>query len=115
MKTVATTSQQLLTSIDARCTGWTEFYNPKATAAGTDFFFFGLSRDCYPPGNTGTAFGCVEALSSDPTIPTAFAQISGGPTGIIVDNYSTDLAASSIYFTANNKNTASKFTQKGLQ
>ena len=115
MNTVFTTRQQLLTSPNARCTGWTEFYNPNKGVAGTDFFFFGLSQDCYPPGNSGVAHGCVEALSSDPTIPTAFAQISSGPTGIIIDNYSTAVAASSLYFTANGKNTAYKFTQDGLR
>jgi hypothetical protein len=115
MNTIPTTAQSLLTSINARCTGWTEFFNPNKGVAGTDFFFFGLSQDCYPPGNLGTAFGCVEALSSDPTIPTAFAQINSGPTGIIIDNYSTDVGASSIYFTSNGKNTAYKFTQQGLQ
>jgi hypothetical protein len=112
MNTAPSLSQQLLTSTGARCTGWTEFFNPNVGTAGTDFFFFGLTQDCTAPGTAG---GCVEALSSDPTIPTATVTVTGGPSGIVVDNYSTAAQASSIYFTAVNVNTAYKFTQNGLQ
>ncbi|MBZ5666283.1 MAG: hypothetical protein LAO30_16940 [Acidobacteriia bacterium] len=108
------TSQQLLASTAARCTGWTEFFNPSAGTTGSDFFFFGLTQDCFPP-NTGTAFGCLEVLSSDPTIPAAFAQLTTGPRGIVIDNNSAAPQASSIYTTAGGLNTAYKFTQNGLQ
>jgi hypothetical protein len=113
MKTTAAFSQQLLTSTLARCTGWTEFFNPNVgISPGTDFFFFGLTQDCTAPG-TGAADGCVVARSSDTTI--AKATVKGGPSGIVVDNYSIAGQASSIYLTAENVQTAYKFTQNGLQ
>lgn len=109
MQTTPSFSQQLLTSTAARCTGWTEFFNPNING-GTDFFFFGLTRDC-----TGTGFpgGCVVARSSDTVLTTA--TLTGGPSGIVVDNYSTAGQASSIYMMAGRLNTAYKFTQNGLQ
>jgi hypothetical protein len=85
-------------------------------SAGTDFFFFGLTEDCtLLPGGAGVITGCVVALSSDPTIPTVSAAVTGGPSGIVVDNYSTAGQASSIYLTGENVQTAYKFTQNGLQ
>ena len=99
-------SEQLLASAGARCTGWTEFYNPNING-GTDFFFFGLTEDC-----TGAVDGCVVALTGNSTITTA--PVDGGPSGIVVDNYSTAGQASSIYLTADKLNTAYKFTQNGL-
>jgi len=120
MQTTASVSQQLPTipanSTAARCTGWTEFFNPNiGPLPGTDFFFFGLSRDCTA---TGAAGGCVEALSiNGATTTTKTATITGGPTGIIVDNSANPTnypQASSIYFAANGVNTAYKFTQSGL-
>ena len=188
MKTVASFSQQLLVSAAARCSGWTEFFNPYAgtsdtitatsvasnvltvttvnsnltvgeqiyiqgtaegflngqsaivasligpgpvftgfsanftaanytnaadsgtVTAGTDFFFFGLTSDCTAAGFAG---GCVAARSSDVTVVTA--TLNGGPTGIVIDNYSLAAQASSIYLTAARQNTAYKFTQSGLQ
>ncbi|HEY6304017.1 MAG TPA: hypothetical protein VIX14_13235, partial [Terriglobales bacterium] len=114
---IATTpviSQQLSTVAIDTCTGWTEFYNPNINS-GVDFFFFGLTGDCTSAflGGTSTT-GCVVALSSDTTIPTATAPVSNGPSGIVVDNYSTASQASSIYFTAVGRQTAYKYTQDGL-
>jgi hypothetical protein len=109
MKTIASFSQQLLSSTAARCTGWTEFYNPNI-GGGTDFFFFGLTQDCTA---TGLAGGCVVSRTSNTSL--TFATLNGGPTGIIVDNYSTAAQASSIYMTAARFNAAYKFTQSGLQ
>jgi len=108
--------QQLTTSTTDRCTGWTEFFNPYVGAApGTDFFFFGLSDNCTPTGSSITT-GCVVALSiNSGTTTTRTAAVTGGPTGIVVDNYSTAAQASSIYFAARSVNTAYKFTQNGLQ
>jgi hypothetical protein len=112
MKTAPSFSQQLLTSTLARCTGWTEFFNPNVGGAlGTDFFFFGLSRDCTAAGTVG---GCVAEITGTNTTPTT-ATVTGGPSGIVTDNYSTAAEASSIYFAAANVNTAYKFTQNGLQ
>jgi hypothetical protein len=105
-------SQQLLTSTRARCTGWTEFFNPNVGGVlGTDFFFFGLTQDCTA---LGTAGGCVAEITGTNTTPTT-ATVNGGPSGIVVDNYSVAAEASSIYFTSANVNTAYKFTQNGLQ
>ena len=113
MNTTAASSSQLLTSTAARCTEWTEFFNPNVgVSTGTDFFFFGLTQDCTVPGG-GLADGCVVALTGNATITKA--TVAAGPSGIIVDNYSTLGQASSIYFTAENLQTAYKFTQNGLQ
>lgn len=112
MQTTASFSQQLVTSTLARCTGWTEFFNPNIGVGGTDFFFFGLTQDCTAPG-TGATDGCVVARSSDTVLTKA--TLTGGPSGIVVDNYSTAGQASSIYMMAKNVNTAYKFTQNGLQ
>jgi hypothetical protein len=107
--------QQLSTSVTNGCTGWTEFFNPHVgVSPGTDFFFFGLSDDCTGVGGTATA-GCVVALSNN-NGTTAFttAAVTGGPTGIVVDNDSTAAQASSIYFSAAGINIGYKFTQNGL-
>jgi len=109
MQTTATTSRQLLTSTAARCTGWTEFFNPNiGPVSGTDFFFFGLTQDCT---GTGTS-GCVVEIFGNSIVT---APINGGPSAIVVDNYSTAAQASSIYFTAERSNIAYKLTQNGLQ
>jgi hypothetical protein len=103
-------TQQILNSTAARCAGFTEFFNPNF-GGGTDYFFFGLTKDCTVAGG---AVGCVaEFTNADPsTILTM--PVTGGPSGIIVDNYSTQPEASSFYFTAEGVNTAYKFTQNGL-
>jgi hypothetical protein len=106
-------SQQLLTSTAARCTGWTEFFNPNiGTTLGTDFFFFGLTQDCTAPG-TGTADGCVARITNTNTTAVK-ATVAAGTSAIVVDNYSTESQAASIYFTAEGLQTAYKFTQSGL-
>jgi len=83
---------------------------------GTDFFFFGLTGDCtLLPGGAGST-GCVVAIASNAgTTTTTASAVDGGPSGIIIDNYSTAAEASSIYFTALSADTAFKFTQSGLQ
>jgi hypothetical protein len=101
-------SQQLLTSTAARCTGWTEFFNP---TLGTDFFFFGLTSDCTAPGGAG---GCVAEITDANPMTVLTTTVTNGPSGISVDNYSSAAEASSIYFTAEGANTAYKFTQNGL-
>jgi hypothetical protein len=103
--------QPLSASATDRCSGWTEFFN---VPLGVDFFFFGLTQDCTLLGILSNT-GCVVALSSDPLIPTALAILTGGPSGIIVDNYSTKPEASSIYMTAEGRSAAYKFTQNGLK
>jgi hypothetical protein len=46
--------------------------------------------------------------------PLVTAAVAGGPSGIVVDNYSTAVQASSIYLSAEGATTAYKFTQNGL-
>jgi hypothetical protein len=111
MNAAPVSSSQLLTSTAARCTGWTEFFNPNVGAPpGTDFFFFGLTADCTGAGTSG----CVVSNANGTSITTA--DVTGGPSGIVVDNFSTDGQASSIYLTGfRAPNLALKFTQSGLQ
>jgi hypothetical protein len=102
---------QLSTTATTSCTaGWTEFFNPDINS-GVDFFFFGLSGDCTSLPGSKSSTGCVVALSSDSTIPTTSVAVSGGTSGIIVDNYS----QANIYFSAESANTAYQFTQDGLK
>ena len=111
LKTIATFAQALPTipvaSTAARCTGWTEFFNP---TLGTDFFFFGLTQDCTATGLVG---GCVAEITGTNTTPTT-VTVNGGPSAIVVDNYSSAAQASSIYLSAEKVNIAYKFTQNGL-
>jgi hypothetical protein len=101
-------SQQLLNSTTARCTGWTEFFNPNING-GTDYFFFGLLVDC-----GGGSTGCIAERVSDSSVITA--PLNGGSSGVVIDNYSTAGQASSIYLTNQHApNKAYKFTQHGLQ
>ena len=110
MNTTPTFSAQLLTSTTARCTGWTEFFNPNVGVGGTDFFFFGLTANCTGPGTSG----CVVARNQDASLTKL--NVTGGPSGIVVDNYSTAAQASSIYLTGvQTPNLAIKLTQNGLQ
>ena len=110
LNATAASSSQILTSTAARCTGWTEFFNPNIGEGGTDFFFFGLTADCTGAGTSG----CV--VSRDAAGTLTKANVTGGPTGVVVDNYSTQSQASSIYFTgATTPNTAYKMLQSTLQ
>jgi hypothetical protein len=112
MKTLPSFSQQLLTSSTARCTGWTEFFNPNVGGVlGTDFFFFGLTEDCTAVGGPG---GCVAEITDANPGTMVTRTVSSGPSGIVVDNYSSAAQASSLYLTAEGINTAYKFTQNGL-
>jgi hypothetical protein len=110
MNTTPVFSQQLLNSTTARCTGWTEFFNPNIPVnVGTDYFFFGLLLDC-GGGNTG----CVKERVSDTQIVTF--NLNNGPSGVVVDNYSTaNPQTSNIYLTSQKApNRAYKLTQNGL-
>ena len=110
LKTVATVAQAASyfhSSTAAGCTEWTEFFN---STLGTDFFFFGLTQDCTA---TGAAGGCVAEITDTNTTPTT-VTVNGGPSAIMVDNYSSAAQASSIYLSAVKVNTAYKFTQNGL-
>jgi hypothetical protein len=102
-------SEQILSSTAARCAGFTEFFNPNV-GGGTDYFFFGMTKDCTGLGTSG----CVAEFTDANPSPIVTMPVTGGPSGIIVDNYSTQPQASSIYFTAEGINIAYKFTQNGL-
>jgi len=109
MNTIPAFSQQLLTSTAAVCTNWTEFFNPNI-GAGTDFFFFGLTQDCTGAGTSG----CVVAATTEGGALIT-AGVAGGPSGIVIDNYSAAGQASSIYLSSETGSTGYKFTQSGLQ
>jgi len=80
----------------------------------TDFFFFGLTGDCTLLGGTSTT-GCVVALANTALgVTSTTATLTGGSSGVVVDNYSTASQAASIYLTGGSVNTAYKFTQSGL-
>jgi hypothetical protein len=94
----------------ARCGPVTEFFNRNIGSAGTDFFFWSVTRNCV--GNNG----CVLSLvNNGATTGPAPAQENGGASGIIVDNNSTMGQASSIYFSTEAAPLNSvKLTQQGL-
>lgn len=103
-------SVQLSTNGNARCSPVTEFFNSNING-GTDFFFWGVSRNCPGLGNQG----CVMALANGTT--QTIAPQTGGTSGIIIDNnYVTMDGGSSIHFSSGAApNIAVKFTQQGLQ
>ena len=108
MNTTPVFSAQILNSTTARCTGWTEFFNPNING-GTDYFFFGLLNDC-GGGNTG----CIKERVSDSQ--TVTFNLTSGPSGVVVDNYSNaNPQTSNIYLTNQHApNRAYKLTQNGL-
>jgi hypothetical protein len=113
--TTPTFSKQLLASTTSRCTGWTEFFNPNVGSTGTDYFFFGLTQDCSGGSAGNPADGCVAELTNAAPGSLVTSTIDGGTSGIVIDNYSTQAQAASIYFCARLASTAYKFTQAGLQ
>jgi hypothetical protein len=93
---------------------YSNLFDTGSVYAGTDFFFFGLTEDCTLLG--GAPNGCVVAIGHNAgTIITTTAAVNGGPSGIVVDNYSTEAEASSIYLGSLSAAIAYKFTQEGLQ
>jgi hypothetical protein len=92
------------------CSPVTEYFNPNLSPPGTDFFFWGVTKNC-----AGHAAGCVMALTNESTLTTV--GVSGGTSGIIIDNdYVTKPGGSSIHFSSEaSPNIAVKLTQQGLQ
>jgi len=92
------------------CSPVTEYFNPHLSPPGTDFFFWGVTKNC-----AGHAAGCVMALTNETTLTTV--GVSGGTSGIIIDNdYVTLGGGSSIHFSSEAApNIAVKLTQQGLQ
>ena len=110
LNTTPVTSVPLLTSTLARCSPITEYFNPNING-GTDFFFFGLTRDCFPPSTAG----CIVERRNPGASPLPVRE-GGGTSSIIIDNQSTAGQASSIYFTnLGAPGNAVKLTQNGLQ
>jgi hypothetical protein len=109
LNTGPSASGQIVSSLRARCSPITEFFNPNI-GGGTDFFFWGLTADCSGPSTQG----CVISF----TVPGGLTRVDqpGGTSAIVIDNVSTDPQASSIYFTdQGGPRRAVKLTQNGLQ
>jgi hypothetical protein len=107
----------------------TEFYNANANSgAGQDYLFVGVSNYCVNTSVTGYPIGCSMSLPITESVPTVGTTVtayhaSGGVSGIIVDNDSTEPQASSIYYASKSGATPGnapaaglfKLTQSGLQ
>lgn len=80
------------------CSPLAEIYNPNVSG-GTDFLFVGVPADC---AFGGSSSGCLMSFTitsgAFPSSTTATAAENGGTSGIIVDNVSTSIQASSVYF-----------------
>jgi hypothetical protein len=111
--TAITQLSAVATNSAARCGPITEFYNANI-AGGTDFFFFGVTRNCSV--GTGVGNGCLMSRRTTGSVTTTIAAPArAGTSGIIPDNNSPQLNASSIYFSTEETNAlAVKLTQQGL-
>jgi hypothetical protein len=94
----------------------TEFYNANLAK---DFLFAGVTNNCLATTGGGTA-GCVMSLNITGGAPAVTAgtialPAAGGPTGIIVDNASSNAQLSSVYYATKTGATLVKATQAGLQ
>jgi len=102
----------IVTSTRARCSPLSEFFNPNVNPGlgGTDFFFFGLTIDCFGAATRG----CVWVRQSVGGLPVPVLE-TGGVSGIVIDNQTTP--GSDIYFTTLGGATgrAVQLTQNGLQ
>jgi hypothetical protein len=116
------------------CSPLAEVFNPNqgTVGTGTDWLFVGIPNNCAFGTHTE---GCVMSFnitgtditpSTMPTAAFATGSSTGGTSGIVVDNISTDGRASSLYFTtlgtpgcSNPTSTSTacavQFTQAGLQ
>jgi len=110
-----------------QCSPITEFFNTGATPQ-TDWLFVGVNTSCSASGGL-TNLGCMMSFNVTSGMPAGFAFRAGpevgGTSGIVVDNVSTALQASSIYFSSQLNNgpcgdgsatggCAVKLTQSGL-
>ena len=104
---------QIVTSTSSRCSPISEFFNPNITTGGptgTDFFFWGMTADCFGAGTNG----CVISRTNL-GVNTMVSEV-GGTSVIATDNFSTAAQASSIYFSnLGSPRRAFKLTQSGLQ
>jgi hypothetical protein len=87
------------TTTAQECSPPSEVYNPNV-GSGTDWLFLGVPANC---AFSGSASGCIMSFNitsgTFPTTVSATAAENGGTSGIIVDNVSTSVQASSAYFT----------------
>jgi len=87
------------TTTAQECSPLSEIYNPNVNG-GTDWLFLGVPANC---AFGGSATGCIMSFNvtsgTFPATASATAPENGGTSGIIVDNVSTSLQASSAYFT----------------
>jgi len=85
----------------------------------TDRLFVGVTKGSNGVGLCPFNAGCVENFDITLLMPTTTAAAAvlenGGTSGIVVDNVSTAVGASSIYFGPLGLATAVKLTQAGLQ
>jgi hypothetical protein len=93
----------------------TEFYN---ATLQKDFLFVGVTNNCVATTEGGSA-GCVMSLDITNGFPNTNASAtalpaSGGVSGIVIDNDSSDGEASSIYYATKTGVTLVKATQSGL-
>jgi len=115
MNTSADTTTAPLATGTADSSPVTEFYN---AALQQDFIFVGVTHNCIATIGGGTA-GCVMSLDITNGFPTVNASSTalaalGGTTGIIVDNDSSLIEASSIYYAIKTGATLVKATQSAL-
>jgi hypothetical protein len=87
------------TTTAQECSPLSEIYNPNV-GGGTDWLFLGVPANCAFGGSTT---GCIMSFNitsgTFPSTVSATAAENGGTSGIIVDNVSTSVQASSAYFT----------------
>jgi len=87
------------TAAAQECSPLAEIYNPNQ-GGGTDWLFVGVPANCAFGGSTT---GCIISFDitsgTFPATVSATAAETGGTSGIIVDNVSTSVQASSAYFT----------------
>ena len=87
------------TAAAQECSPLSEIYNPNQ-GGGTDWLFLGVPANC---AFGGSATGCIMSFNitsgTFPATVSATAAENGGTSGIIVDNVSTSVQASSAYFT----------------
>jgi len=93
----------------------TEYYN---ATTGTDYLFVGVTNNCAATTSGGTG-GCIMSLNITNGPPTVTASTTalaapGGPTGMVIDNDSTDPEASSIYYVTKGDGRLVKATQSLL-
>jgi hypothetical protein len=100
MKTTVDAATLAVATASAECSPLTELFNPNAPMASQDQIFFGVQTA--GSGSNCAAGGCVMSINvtgapATLAIAHSVAEV-GGPSGIIVDNVSTAVQASSLYF-----------------